>query len=59
MPFTDTKDSDFRDCYLDTSKTEKDLIRATLKTNEKTGTYLFLKLFKKLKMNKNFNYKFP
>ena len=48
MPFSATKDSEFGDCYLDISKTEKRLIRATLKTYEKTGTYVFLKLFKKV-----------
>ena len=45
MPFTATKNSKFDDCYLDISKTEKRLIRATLEINEKTGTYVFLKLF--------------
>ena len=48
MPFSATKDSEFGDSYYDISKTEKRLIRATLKTYEKTGTYLFLKLFKKV-----------
>ena len=44
---TTTKDTDFGDCYFDVSKTNKRLVRATLKTYEKTGTYVFLKLFKK------------
>ena len=48
MPVSATKDSEFGDSYYDTSKTEKRLIRATLKTYEKTGTYVFLKLFKKV-----------
>ena len=48
MPFTATKDSEFGDCHLDISKAEKRLIRATLKTYEKTGIYVFLKLFKKV-----------
>ena len=48
MPFSATKDSEFGDSYYDISKTEKRLIRATLKTYEKTGTYVFLKLFKKV-----------
>ena len=47
MPFTSTKDTEFGDCYFDISKTDKGLIRATLKTYERTGTYVFLKLFKK------------
>ena len=47
MPFSATKDSEFGDSYYDVSKTEKRLIRATLKTYEKTGTYVFWKLFKK------------
>ena len=48
MPFSATKDSEFGDSFYDISKTEKRLIRATLKTYEKTGTYVFLKLFKKV-----------
>ena len=48
MPFSATKDSECGDSYYDISKTEKRLIRATLKTYEKTGTYVFLKLFKKV-----------
>ena len=47
MPFTSTKDTEFGDCYFDNSKTDKRLIRATLKTYERTGTYVILKLFKK------------
>ena len=47
MPFTSSKDTEYGDCYFDVSKTDKRLIRATLKTYEKTGTYVFLKLFKK------------
>ena len=46
MAFTARKYSVFGDCCLDVSKTEKRLIRATLKTYEKTGTLVFLKLFK-------------
>ena len=48
MPFSATKHSEFGDSYYDISKTEKRLIRAALETHEKTGTYLFLKLFKKV-----------
>ena len=47
MLFTSTKDTEFGDCYFDISKTDKRLIRATLKTYERTGTYVFLKLIKK------------
>ena len=47
MPFTFTKDTEFGDCYFDISKSDKRLIRAMLKTYERTGTYEFLKLFKK------------
>ena len=47
MPFTSTKDTEYGDCYFDVSETDKRLIRATLKTYEKTGTYVFLKLLKK------------
>ena len=37
----------FGHCYFDISQTEKRLVRATLKTYERTATYVFLKLFKK------------
>ena len=47
MPFTSPKDTEFGDCYFDISKTDKRLIRATLKIHERTGTYVFLKLFTK------------
>ena len=47
MPFNSSKDTQFEDCYFDISQTEKRLVRATLKTYERTGTYVFLKLFKK------------
>ena len=46
-PFTSIKDTKFGDCYFDISQTEKRLLRATLKTYERTRTYVFLKLFKK------------
>ena len=47
MPFTSTKDTEFGDCYFNISKTDKRLIRETLKTYERTGTYVFPKLYKK------------
>ena len=47
MPFTASKDKEYSDCYFDLSKTDKRLIRATLKTYENSGTYVFLKLFKR------------
>ena len=47
MHFTSSKNTQFGDCYFDISQTEKRLVRATLKTYERTGTYVFLKLFKK------------
>ena len=47
MLFTSSKDTQFGDCYFDISQTEKPLVRATLKTYERTGTYVILKLFKK------------
>ena len=42
MPFTAEKDAEFGDAHFDVSKSEKRLIRATIKSYEKTG-----KLFKK------------
>ena len=48
MPYSATKDSEFGDSHYDISKTEKRLIRATLKRYENTETYVFLELFKKV-----------
>ena len=47
MTFTAEKDAEFGDAHFDISKSEKRLIRATIKSYEKTGSYVFLKLFKK------------
>ena len=47
MPFTAEKDAEFGDAHFDVSQSEKRLIRATIKSYEKTGSYVFLKLFKK------------
>ena len=47
MPFTSSKDTQFGDCSFNISQTEKRLVRATLKTYERTGKNVFLKLFKK------------
>ena len=47
MPFTSSKNTQLGDCYFDISQTEKRLVRATLKVYERTGIYVFLKLFKK------------
>ena len=38
----------FGDVYFEISRTEKRLIRATVKSYENTGAYVFLKLFKKV-----------
>ena len=46
MPFTADKDAEFEDVYFEISRTEKRLIRATVKSYRNTGTYLFLHLFK-------------
>ena len=48
MPFTADKDAEFGDAYFDISRTEKRLIRAKVKSYQNTGTYVFLKLFKKV-----------
>ena len=47
MLFTSNKDTEFGDCFFDISKTDKRLIGAALKTSERTGTYVFLKLLEK------------
>ena len=47
MHLTADKDAEFGDAHFDVCRNEKRLIRATVKTYEKTGTYVFLKLFKK------------
>ena len=57
MPFTCTKDTEFGDCYFDIWKTDKRLIRATVKTYERTGTYVFLKMFKKAESDYDFQQK--
>ena len=57
MSFTATKDTQTADSYIDISKTDKRLIRATVKTYDKTGSYVFLKLFKKPEINSD-DYKF-
>ena len=46
MPFAADKDAEFGDVYFEISRTEKRLIRATVKSYENTGAYVFLKLFK-------------
>ncbi len=46
MYLTADNDAKFGDSFVDISKTEKRLIRATTKTYENSGTYIFLKLFK-------------
>ena len=47
MAFTSTKDTKIRNYYFDISKIDTGLIRALLKTYEKTGPYVILKLFEK------------
>ena len=47
MSFISTKDAEFGYCYFDISETDKRLKRAALETYERTGMYVFLKLFKK------------
>ena len=44
---TANADKDFGNCYFDISENSKRLVRATLKTYDKTGIYVFLKVFKK------------
>ena len=57
MSFTAAKDSQSGDHFFDISKTDKRLVRATVKTYEKTGNYVFLKLFKKADISSD-DYKF-
>ena len=63
MPFTAEKDAEFgdahfdvskSDAHFDVSKSEKRLVRATIKSYEKTGSYVFLKLFKKAERDYEF-----
>ena len=44
MPFTAEKDAEFGDAHFDVSKSEKRLVRATIKSYEKTDWKL--RLFK-------------
>ena len=46
--FTADKDAKFGDVYFQISRTKKRLIRLTVKSYKNTGTYVFLKLFKKV-----------
>ena len=56
MPFTAEKDAEFGDAHFDDSESETRLIRATIKSYEKSGSYvLFLILFKKAEHD----YEFP
>ena len=45
--FTLAKDEDFGDYYCDLSEKSNKKLQATVKTYEHTGTYVFLRLFKK------------
>ncbi len=47
MHITLESDAQFGDSFVDISQTDKRLVRATVKTFESSGTYVFLKLFKK------------
>ena len=42
-----SKDAEYGDFHLDLSLNVKRLVRAAVKTYHTTGTYLFLKLFKR------------
>ena len=44
---TANADKDFGDCYFDILENSKRFLRAPLKTCDQTGTYVFLKVFKK------------
>ena len=46
MNCTVETDAKFGDNFVDISKTDKRFIRATVKTYDNTGTYVFLKLLK-------------
>ena len=48
MTLTAEKDSEFADSHFDISRVERRLVRATVKTYGKTGSYIFPKLFKKV-----------
>ena len=47
MSFTAAKDSQSGDHFFDISKTDKRLVRATVKTYEKTGNYVFFETVQK------------
>ena len=50
---------DFGDCYFDISENSKRLVRATLKTYDQTGTYVFLKKMQLKALNLNVYKDFP
>lgn len=47
MNFTAETDAKFSEKFIDISKTEKRLVRVASKHYERTGNYIFLKVFKK------------
>ena len=53
--FTANADKDFGDCYFVLSENSKRLVRATLKTYDQNGTYMFLEILKKQPKALNLN----
>ena len=47
LPVTAEEDAEFADAHFGVSKSEKRLVRATIESYEKTGSYIFLNLFTK------------
>ena len=56
MPFTFTKDTEYKNCYFDISETDKRLISVLLKNYKKTGKFVFLKMFKKAAVEYQFEH---
>ena len=57
MDIKSEQDKTYGDGYIDVAKSKKRLVRATLKRYERTGTYVFLKVFKNVSGSDDGEYK--
>ena len=57
MNIKSEQDKTYGDGYIDVAKSKKRLVRATLKRYERTGTYVFLKVFKNVSGSDDGEYK--
>ena len=57
MNIKSEQDKTYGDGYIDVAKSKKRLVRATLKRYERTGSYVFLKVFKNVSGSDDGEYK--